>query len=399
MAHVFRALALLLLVGCFDSSAPSGSSGSNWLTCKSDDECLGHGDAVACQSGYCVDALGKRVAASRSADAGSEETGDAAIDAGSWDVGGQVNDAGSRESGEGVSEGDGAAEAGGSAAGDSAAAGDSGRTERIDAGLVEICDGSDEIRLSYTNGGGMVANYYSFFQPYGTYALFVDGQCRYWIFEQPHVGIRTGVLDEQEANDLSTGLRLHWLSEFSGSYGNSGCSDGGTTTISNGVDYVSCYCGCPEAPVPVNEMFFGSSDLLRNLMAGLAARAEPSGGPIRVVVLAATVDDPSSLWAVYDWPLDWSPSEILTEPPEGDVHAIEWTTVGEIVDDPDDIQLLRALGTRVADDVGSFSEPMFVRDADNRYYLLAFRDEIPAELETSIEGFCPDCPRFPGETS
>lgn len=62
-----------LATGCFQSSSSRDSSGSNWLTCQTVDEC-GVDDAVSCSDdGYCLDKDGERIAVSALVDA--ENTG------------------------------------------------------------------------------------------------------------------------------------------------------------------------------------------------------------------------------------------------------------------------------------------------------------------------------------
>lgn len=57
-------LALLLgvlLHGCGSSSSSSKTTSTDWIKCKSIDDCTGVGEATACTTGYCVDATGARV--------------------------------------------------------------------------------------------------------------------------------------------------------------------------------------------------------------------------------------------------------------------------------------------------------------------------------------------------
>jgi hypothetical protein len=185
--------------------------------------------------------------------------------------------------------------------------------------------------------------------------------------------------------NLAADVRLDLLSEFAGSYDNPGCMDASTRIISNGIDSISCYCGCPDSPAPAREILDGGSIWRSDLFES----SDSMGGPIRVVLLEIEVDDPSGMRYVYDWPLDWSPSEILTVPQRaGDLNSVQWDSAGEIIDNPDDIQLLRDLADDVRDDQGgSYPETISVRDADGRYYILLFRDVIPADLAAKIEAF------------
>ena len=125
---------------------------------------------------------------------------------------------------------------------------------------VEICDGSDSIRLSFRDGGGRAYVSGGFNTPGGLYTLLVDGHCNYWLLTNRFVGIRTGTLTDLEANKLAADLRLDRLSNCSGYYDQEGCWGGGPTqsisnSSSNGTtSTIKCHCGCYDAPTPVVEV-------------------------------------------------------------------------------------------------------------------------------------------------
>jgi hypothetical protein len=69
-------LALTLLAACHaeGSNTPESSSSSHWIACRVLADCAGAPDAVACTHGYCVDARGERVRASKSEQEGEAST-------------------------------------------------------------------------------------------------------------------------------------------------------------------------------------------------------------------------------------------------------------------------------------------------------------------------------------
>ena len=60
--EVLRSIALAALLHGCSSPAPSTSSSSHWVTCKTIDDCGSVPSAAACTSGYCVDSSGARLA-------------------------------------------------------------------------------------------------------------------------------------------------------------------------------------------------------------------------------------------------------------------------------------------------------------------------------------------------
>jgi hypothetical protein len=103
------AAALLALLGGCASPAPQTSSSSNWLTCKTVDDCTPDPSAVACKSGYCVDSSGQRIVLATT-DAGS---GGKTASGGSTGSGGKTGSGGRTASGGSTGSGGGSGASGG----------------------------------------------------------------------------------------------------------------------------------------------------------------------------------------------------------------------------------------------------------------------------------------------
>lgn len=61
----------VLVHACGSSSQSSKSSSTDWIECRSIDDCTGIANATACTSGYCVDATGARVSSSPASPSGN----------------------------------------------------------------------------------------------------------------------------------------------------------------------------------------------------------------------------------------------------------------------------------------------------------------------------------------
>ncbi len=371
------AIAMTLLeASCVRSTRATESSDNDESLCETGDDCSNVPNTTACRTGNCVDANGERVAVDSSISnaVGSDgaEGPDSKTDSSDEDIVEPSDDNGF------VDEKD----SDGSTAPDATRTdGDTG-TGETEAKPVDICDGTDSIRLWYRSDGGFVEHFYNFLQPYGHRALYLDGQCRYWIFENGYGGILTGTLSAQDAENLSIDLRLSQLSELEGRYNDPDCVDGGGSALGDGAASVDCYCRCPDAPAGVADALTNA----RTWYTVLSNRAEPLAGPIRLIVLSGRNSPP-----MYGWPLDWNPGLVLVSFSDVESFYTDWDTVGTVIDDPHEIRLLRDLAIQVRNDRGDLPQyPIYVsydreNDQGTGLYSIIFRDETPPDLRAKIE--------------
>jgi len=385
------------------------------MKCETNADCSGHPDAVACQSRFCVDSRGERIEVSKTSDdAGSQEqlallnddatsetrrTVSAVPDAagsGKPNAAGlgetdeiEVSSAGDTGKPDRIAErdaGSGLAGNGGSASNNNSSADSTGEDDSIEDDLTEICDGSDDLRLLMTlEGGNLLLSqqmYHFFMSIMAKYSLFVDGQRHYWIIDIAGGDIRSGVLNDQESDQLSFDIDYDRFWELTGTYPGPQCIEGDRSVMSNGIDSITCLCFCPDAPASVSEVLEGAEAW----MARLDEKAGLFEGPLNIAIVP--IDEPAST-EVYDWPLDWSPSEIASQAEtEADWALIDWENEGKFIEDPVELERLWQILTGTSDTGYQYLiSEITIRDSENEYYKMFVRPELPVDLKTKFEAF------------
>lgn len=192
-----------------------------------------------------------------------------------------------------------------------------------------LCDGSTDIRLALTNGGGMVDVSYDFVHPYGYSFLFIDGQCRYWI-SQESGELREGVLAAADALDVEERVAYDRLAELEGD--DSSCPDAGSATIRGPSHEASCSCGCDT---DAKQVVF---DGLSALEAELWNRAQAQDWSLS----AARTDYLMTVGTASVWPLSWPVTDLPLLEYSGGVSSS-----GMPITDANDRAKLRALRAEV----------------------------------------------------
>lgn len=342
-ARLLQLLCMLAASGCAKSEPVGSSSSTNFVVCEDDSDCAGHVGAVGCdEQGYCVDADGERITASGGADDGSA--------GGGADAGPATRDAASTD-----------------------AAGTDAAGTIVDAATTEpICDGSPDMRLGITAGGGFVVSTYMFTNPYGSQFLFVDGQCRYYASVDYMQGIATGTLSSAQAQQLAADIGWSMLPAWS-TYSDTQCPDAGASIIMQPSYAVTCICGCQDmGPPGLAVAMTKALEWVENLN----TQGTRSTGAVSAI--AGTVDAVSGVELA--WPLDRSIADI-PDLVQQDVNIFAGGS-GARFEDPVEASALRDLRSAAVDQVMS-AQTIPVID-DGQPYVVFARDELPDGVDAAI---------------
>jgi hypothetical protein len=232
---------------------------------------------------------------------------------------------------------------------------------------MALCDGSDRIRLLYTNhGGGPLPGGSTFYAAYGHAFLVIDGRCQYQAGNDYLQGVRGGTLDEAQASTIARQLHYGEYARLARETSPNGCPDASALTLSDGEHEVSCVCTCTtEGSADARQTF---TNLLQIHMDLIAAGKRPAL-PLRVL---ATTDVAAPDRPAFDWPLSWSPADAVddTRPPGA--------TTGKLVTDPGDVAALVRLRDMLLA-AGNYSVPLPIQAAGTRYDVYP-RDELPTAV-------------------
>jgi hypothetical protein len=253
-------------------------------------------------------------------------------------------------------------------------------------GWVEICDGSEGLRLAMVlGGGGPVANEIE--REIGFYYLYVLGTCEY--FALPADGgvmwpdAHTGMLDLATEEQLSRALDYGGLADIAGAWSSDDVADGSTLIVSNGVDTVSCYAGCEQGPE-------GARALWDELpwIDMLWAEGDVYAGPLRVSVIGyadSTLDE-----LAVPWPLEIDPWSIAID---GDVDPFPLAGQTVLIDDPADLATLKELRRQYREDdllegipnaLQAYGHLTFENQGGQDLFQLWMRDSLPIEDDVGL---------------
>lgn len=250
---------------------------------------------------------------------------------------------------------------------------------------VEICDGSEKLRLRFFVVPSQVTMGGAVFIEHGNWSFAVDGKCRYWInggfggkpyaYGQPW---RTGVLPADLLEQLRAALDLQRLEDL----GN--CRTSGTTWDVSWLTIRSEYSRvlCQGSEAISGSQFEPVWELLQGRGAELYLSGDDITGGVRVVAYEASFDTFSNF---QDWSLTSPVSSYLVPVNLGDSPGNSL-----LVADPEDAERLREL--RRKDLTYRASHPEYQRDgvyvADGEQYAVVYlRDALPYEDERGLWPF------------
>lgn len=245
------------------------------------------------------------------------------------------------------------------------------RSSDKDAGSPpELCDGSDEIRLGFSAGGGFLSGDDVFLSPFAYWYFFARGDCSYVVSKAPSGEVRTGTLDEAQATKLAADLGFAQIASWSSFHDSESCPDAGDVSLHALGKRVSCTCGCGDrAPDGLDDAIMSGA----NAMTELWDRGDPLTGPVTAVAYTPPQDIaqwPSTLQP-QDWSLPWDIERIL---------APDQNTLGDgqLIAEDDGAPALRGLRVHAAASSAELVQSFPVRSGGTVHALLV-RDELPDE--------------------
>lgn len=249
-----------------------------------------------------------------------------------------------------------------------------------------LCDGSHELRLSYSNSGNGLfpTEAEAFVSRYGWHFLVVDGTCRYYARDNPGHPVVAGQLTPKHAAQLSVDVAWNDLPVWGEYRIAETCADApgatlGTTGhvfICGGVVVAKCGCG-PDAPQGLQTAQINAANWIRVLVAA----GEPLTGAVAAIAHVETRPDPNVVAAA--WPLARSMGSIpnLVRPVAG--AGIAPDTYARFEDASETAQL-RAIRTSQPEAARNLDAHLTVREGDVIYRLF-LRDELPQDDARAIE--------------
>ncbi|HYQ01153.1 MAG TPA: hypothetical protein VER96_20925 [Polyangiaceae bacterium] len=240
---------------------------------------------------------------------------------------------------------------------------------RVGAG-AKLCDGSSALRFAATSGGGNLGGLPPYLAEVGWSLLLIDGQCRYYAMTAPDHEIRTGVLNDTDAQSFSDELSLGaWPAPSP----TDTCFDASTQTYAFGADRTSVTC----ESTPLSQ----ASDawLERLYQAGT-----PVNGPVR-----SWLTEPSN----EHWPA--SNPDLALPYPFAELQSAVSDPFGvshvAVISNAADAAALRALRaeyqTKPASAfVAPYSIPVVFSpsETESKYYDLTLRDTLPFEVDGAL---------------
>lgn len=264
---------------------------------------------------------------------------------------------------------------------------------------VELCDGSEHIRLTFVHLDEIAAITRQFFFVYGKSFLAIDGRCRFYVLDDYRRGNVTGTLSHADGEQLGRDLRFTQLRSWPGQHiGGSAtrtiaCGDSPVPVLTTAVSHMRCSCTCPDdAPPGVGD---AAVDAALQWVQTLLAAGSPLTDPVIAVALPAST---TGMPVVTPWPL----SRALTSIPDLLVEGAQDPryTNGPYarIEDPVEVEELRALrrGVRAIPEATGRYLPARVSEG-NVMYDVYIRDEWPQELRDRLAAFHPQFAELPVE--
>lgn len=236
-----------------------------------------------------------------------------------------------------------------------------------------ICDGSSDLRLMYSLGGGFVSPLDAFTNPYGSTFFAIDGECHFYASKDYDAGIYAGQLAGQEAARLELDLAFQHIASWKGSYGPQ-CADGSTGLLIAQSGRYGCTCGCDGAPAGARSAMAQAQPWVNRL----TSVGKPLDAGMRALAYATPDPAPAK---VFDWPLSRAPADI-----DGLVASDNGVGEGAHIEAGPDAMALRKLRADVKAAQGS-ALVIYVRVSTAKVYRLYLRDELPEAGDAALRAF------------
>ncbi|HEY6881172.1 MAG TPA: hypothetical protein VI299_24265, partial [Polyangiales bacterium] len=234
-------------------------------------------------------------------------------------------------------------------------------------GSYDLCDGSDDLRLSLVSGGGgPVPDDYAFSYAYGWRFLHVDGHCNFVTQGAQKGKVLTGTFSAQQGKALSETLGLARTSGVTYRF-QGGCPDAPSSVVTT--HDATLISGCGDEPPPQIAAAFAwdTTFALANSV------GTPAAGAVSIVALPYDAVLNSAILWTFAWPID----EIVA--PEGsyrDVPTYAKTLTGS------DAATARELWNNfIASQTLHDGLPMI---SNGKTYKVFFRDELDASWAGKI---------------
>jgi hypothetical protein len=224
--------------------------------------------------------------------------------------------------------------------------------------IAELCDGSDEVRLTYSVGVGF-ASAAEQSNPTGAVFLVIDGQCNYWLSESAMSGLRSGTLDAEAAQSFAEDIHFGRYATLATVGDPSQCVDGGLQTLVDPTGRLQSSCGASSETTEWAEAYRAVWGQLR----ALTPMASPQWGPTRI--LAVNQEDSAGLPEAIAWNSDFDLAAVAVAPtafPE----AADWV----LIDSAPQLDALAELRDAVLAE-NFYAESLFVSDAQDRAYVVS----------------------------
>lgn len=234
--------------------------------------------------------------------------------------------------------------------------------------LGPICDGSNDVRFAWHAAGGFISLETRFLEPLGQFFV-VNGQCQYYAMRNGKIG--TGMLSAEQAEQLTQ--ISHWPDYASwGSFTDRfSCPDAGVVSLLAPNIRLSCTCGCDDdAPTGLSQAFSEVTPFTSMVQDNAVSLMEA------VSVIAIPWDEGmgDATVAAQAWPLTRELTSVA-------VPALESTTSGTYISDPDEVAALQAL--RAAwQGAGALIK---VRDEAGDLHGVLVRDELPEDTREAVQ--------------
>lgn len=168
----------------------------------------------------------------------------------------------------------------------------------------ELCDGSNDIRLSYVlSGGGQSTAGQTLYAGQGSSYLHINGKCEYWAYQPDntitssgHVPVMHGTLAAQQAEDLTQHLMLQdWKDVEVDQTPKSGVSHPSVASFTFAGEGFSCGCNDSQSSTISARMY--------QELNALYQVGEPLDGPVKVLVVDASESIDTATYPTESWTL------------------------------------------------------------------------------------------------
>ncbi len=238
--------------------------------------------------------------------------------------------------------------------------------------IAELCDGSDDIRLTYAVGVGF-ASAGAQSNPTGSHFLVIDGQCNFWLSDTPLDGVHVGSMEPEAARELAEEIQFGRYAALVPTGEPGGCVDGGLEVLVDPTGRLETYCSGVGETEEWQQAFRASWAQLR----ALASEAPRQWGPTRVLVVA--LSSTAGLPERLPWNSDFELAAVAVDPTVFPDPS-DWT----LIDSPTQLDALAQL-RETAMTQNRYADSFFVDDDEGNTYELYLSDAPPDAVYTAIQ--------------